>query len=334
MATKREPWIDLVKGIAILAVLVDHTFGHEPRIGRSLCVAWSYFSVALFVLIGGYNAGRTQARHVGDSFWASVPWRGIRRLLGAYLVAVGIFHVVGTQSFVLSDYLRSVVSFNSVGAFYFVAFYVQLLALSPVLYRSLCRCPWLALAAVALAAHWMTRHTLVFEQAYGAGKFLLGGYFLLAYALGMALSLWPQPRRRVSCLLGLGGLALSLALGAAPVKSWICSASGKLGFVLYNLNPSGGLWLLVALSVFLVVRAIPLSPRCLESLAMKALLAVGRESMMIFLYHILVLMALDRVIPWAHPLVGGADFLLAASVPVIGVSVFRRGVRWWKEGRA
>lgn len=330
--TKREAWIDIAKCIAILAVLVDHVFGCEARVGRTLFVSWSYFSVSLFVLIGGFNAGRSLLRKDGDSFWPSVPWRGIGKLFGAYLIAVAVYRVAEAHEFDLVEYLRSVCSFNAAGPFYFVAFYVQLLFVSPLIYGFLRRKPLVALALIALAAHWFTRHTTMFPLAYGGGRSLLGGYFLLTYAIGMVFALWPWNGRRIWAFAGSFGILLASVLGLAPVKDGICALNGKVGFILYNLSPGGGLWMLVAVSVFLIVRSgSGVLERVSGNVVSRVLQAVGRESMMIFLYHILVIISIDRVVHWAHPVTGCLTFVLAAMMPIFGIRCFRRMLVWWKE---
>lgn len=334
MTTTRDPWIDLVKCIAILAVLVDHTFGYGARLGRDLCVSWSFFSVSLFVLIGGYNAGRSQERRLDDALFAAVPWRGISRLLLSYLGAALVYHVFRRHSIVFCDYLHEVASFSSVNVFYFVAFYLQLLAVSPVLYRSVRRRPALSLVAVALAAHWLTRHSVVFESAYGAGKCLLGGYYLMTFAIGMAFSLAKPSallsRSSLSLATGVASLLVAIALGLEPVKDAICAANGKVGFILYSFSPQGGALMLMAIAIFLLVRSgADVVARLAGRWPVRLLLTVGRESMTVYLYHILALIVLDRIFV-GNLVTGAVEFCLAAALPTVGVMAYRSVLRWWK----
>ena len=88
--------------------------------------------------------------------------------------------------------------------------------------------------------------------------------------------------------------------------------------------------MLMAIAIFLLVRSgADVVSRLAEYWPVRLLLTVGRESMTVYLYHILVLIALDRI--FVGNLVAGAvDFCLAAALPTGGVMAYRSVLRWWK----
>src|SRR3989344_5946245 len=50
---KREKWVDVLRGIAILAVVLDHAFFLYPQFRNTVVWSHTYFSIPWFVFLSG-----------------------------------------------------------------------------------------------------------------------------------------------------------------------------------------------------------------------------------------------------------------------------------------
>ncbi|WP_029233392.1 acyltransferase family protein [Butyrivibrio sp. VCB2006] len=129
-AVYKEKWVDIAKGLAILAVITDHsrnTLYSNDRIQR---ISW--FSVTLFILIMGvttywsYNNSKTP-------LYKKVVAR-ISGIFVPYVVATFFVRCFFDRSFSWDSFYNSIWHFNAAGPYYYVLLYIQLLLISPVMF--------------------------------------------------------------------------------------------------------------------------------------------------------------------------------------------------------
>jgi fucose 4-O-acetylase-like acetyltransferase len=334
MASTKRQWIDIGKCIAILAVIVDHCFGflyHHPAIAH-----FSYFSVTLFVFMGGVTSYYSNRRHRAER-GPRETLRRVNTLLIPYAVATAVCLVLATGSLWVPEYLRALVAFSASPPLYFVLFYVQLTIVSPWLFDLIRlsasrRYPVLAYTAVgvalALVGWLLTRYTFVAE-VHGGGRVILGGTYLLFYYLGMLMGSF-DPRIR-----SLAGAGAGAVVSLAAVGAWFWWVVRK-GFALDTFIPVGGglnppgitlgvFAILLGAFIFCittVIERIQFAP--LTALARFAARIGGGYSLYIFLYHFSVLQLVYDPIArlgniWLTRVVVVAAMVF---VPVIGARIY------------
>lgn len=191
-ATKQIEWLNCAKFIAILGVMLDHTY-KVLYSNRNIANA-SYYSVSLFIIIAGMTSYLSDCRHPNES-WGQTFWRSSKKLILAYCIAVFVYFVYRTHSFDLAGYLNCFIHFNIAGPHYFVLLYIQLMLTNRFFFNLLQISSqmskwWIVegavLLGVTLLSVWTTRFTNVFS-VYGGGGKLLGGTYLILYYVGMLI---------------------------------------------------------------------------------------------------------------------------------------------------
>lgn len=146
-----------------------------------------WWSVALFVMIGGYNA------------FSSYQNRGCfllkKKLSGIfipYFFATALYIIYANHFLDATTYLYSLIHFNATGPLYYVAVYIQLLVISPVLMAVIKKgdnrkwifsVSWVAVIGVsALTTHF----TNIFDIVIGGGNLFAGPWIIFWY-LGMCI---------------------------------------------------------------------------------------------------------------------------------------------------
>ncbi len=183
----RIQWINCAKFVAILAVLVDHSYS---VLYTNRDIAWaSYFSVSLFIMISGMTSYISNQTRINEK-WYQTFWRSSSKILYAYLIASFICLVMKTHSFNLKDYCVGVLKFNIQGPFYFVALYLQLMLINRTLFnlisKSNLKKNLFVGGCILVIATITTRYTNIFD-IYGGGGKLFGGTYLFCYYIGMIL---------------------------------------------------------------------------------------------------------------------------------------------------
>ena len=170
-------WIDAAKGAAIIAVIIDHSAGilFSNRV-ISLC---SFFSVTVFVFLGGITSYLSSERHKQESIRVELLRKG-KSILIPYAVATCIYQLIIEKRIELMTLLGHFAKFDITTPFYFVVFYVQLLIISPYLYRlinrwggekrKLMHCLMLALSVVI--SLFCIKCTFLLD-VWGGGKYIL-----------------------------------------------------------------------------------------------------------------------------------------------------------------
>ena len=133
---KKEYWINMAKFVAILAVLVDHTYG-VLYTNRSVFTA-SWFSVPLFILLMGITSYWSYERNFGRLKGKVV--KQIVRVAAPYLVATAVYLLFAFRTFDLQTFLTAAVHFNASGPFYFILLYTQLLLVGPLMFYGMKIC--------------------------------------------------------------------------------------------------------------------------------------------------------------------------------------------------
>lgn len=296
MKGKQVTWINCAKSVAILAVMLDHTYG---MLYMNLHVrSMTHFAVSLFILLSGITSYMTGEKYKSTG-WLKTFWGKIKRILVAYLVASLIYSMVMTRGFHLGELLLSIIHFNASGPLYYVALYIQLMFIYYPLYRLL---RWIPksprgycveiLLGVAFLAFgiWSTDFTNILGIAGGGGR-LLGGTFLFLFYLGMTAEKhqWFLPDSRGRLWLIFGFSFPTVLIAEALVYSNETQING-LFWQQENTNPPGFLLMGVAICIlFLCFSGFSLLECSRLHLIPGVIGRLGRHTLYLFLYHRLFL---------------------------------------------
>lgn len=300
-AVYKEKWVDIARGLAILAVITDHsrnTLYSNDRIQRI-----SFFSVTLFILIMGvttywsYNNSKTP-------LWKKVVAR-INGIFVPYVVATFFVRCYFDHSFSWESFYYSVWHFNAAGPYYYVLLYIQLLLISSVMFlliKELGNLP--NFRKITIEILWgvilsiFARFSNLYTDISGiyASK-LFGGSYILCMYIGMLVGLYydkvknmPKLKRYVWGFVCT--ISMIVIMYFIITKGFFMDKPALLGT---DINPPGVTLLLFAVSILLTL--------CLWNAGVgkgiiffRPLEFIGKHTLYIFLYHNLLMTILNRFV--------------------------------------
>lgn len=285
---QRKNWVDVAKFVAIIGVLTDHTYG---ILYRNECIKYSsWYSVSLFVLMMGVVAYWSMDKE----FSGKKTLKKCAKMLGAYLIATFVYCLFGSDAFNFAVLGKRIIHFDASGPLYFVALYIQLAIVGPVLYKiiqSICKCKLknelVLLGIIAIVSSITTNYTNILS-IYGGGGKLLGGTYLFLYTLGII-----GGEHVCNIILKKRTVVLISCVGVVMVILWnrfICidqfQLDSKLPFGA-GINPPG-----LSLSLYAILLALTiwaLEGVVGESRLFNTLALLGRHTLYVFLYHVFFL---------------------------------------------
>ncbi len=320
---ERLVWLDFLKGLAILAVVMNHVFdSRAPICPSGLVCELSFFNVSLFVLCGGVSASMSLVKCIESGRkWTKVASRTMS-LFGNYTLALFLTVILTQRRFDFGGFLSLWISFPA--QFYFVLFFCELLVVAPIVYAILLKCRGkhlqsigclICIMLVSFYCMFFTRIPMI----YGGGGVCLGGSYLFLFSLGLFFKMNISLSAKKTLISILCLMMIPLAF-AALLKVLSGGAQG----LVWSLNPPGLLRMGYALCLFIGFYAL-LKIRWVQSTSIVRVFAwFGRHSLDIFLYHMIVLMVLLKLFP------NFSGWLWAACcclLMLIGGVVIGKGVR-------
>lgn len=276
----RLAWIDLLRGMAIFAVLVDH-YNIFPGYVRQ----YSYCSVSLFFLAIGVTTYCGMVNSGDSSFGGRLV--KTQKFVFFYAIAT-VVYMLYSGNIGWAALYKNLVTFAANPPFYFCAIYLQIGLISGILYRIISRSSpsfcllWLVLSFVVADG---LKSAVILPNLHGAGKHLFGSTFLAVAFCGMCLGKYYEALKRFRSWLlifSITVLGLMIIL-ASPLSGPYLNFSG---------NPPRPPALIYAFSIFITISMIdykwndPIS---------KIFRFLGKYSVHIFMYHSLLLKALRPV---------------------------------------
>ena len=300
MRNKKIGWIDFCKGIAIVGVVLDHCFGYSYT--NRLVQYHTAFSVPLFVFLGGITSAISLEKK-RETFLTNVT-RRIKKILYPFLLGtLGCSFYLSGWKFILLDYLNLVINFNGTAPYYFVFFYIQLIAISPVIYHFIFKAKnsiWLhccLLVSTIVISIFAQKYTFMLP-IHGGGKYLLGGSYLFMFTLGM---MFYRYRNTYS------GIKINLGLFILAVSILTCYESFNL-FAISWKNPPNSFTAIYSLSIFFLIysgRTIfgYLNLEKIETIPLKYFKNIiccsnklGKYSLAIFIFHTIALTIEKKIV--------------------------------------
>ena len=299
----RKIHIDLLKVMAMLAVLVQHarpTLYYNDRIS-----ILAGFSVPLFMLIGGYNIYRSmEAKKKFDLK------NSLIKILVPYVIASFIYECVVQEVFSLGTMLHNLVQFTSSYPLYYVALYLQMLLISPILFNVIKKClskskKWLQciliiifMAIICVVCYLTANYTVMLDWRFWSSM-LLGGPMLLFWVLGMLFAVGEQyvdTKAKNGIVIGISsiGIITYAAMTLTYTRDNLGSLFGNQGEFITIID------LVYACSIFWFVKSMAyFIKKKEENVACKIVTYVGKRTYYIFLYHIMffILTAYEMTFP-------------------------------------
>lgn len=291
MATPNKPvkspnylWLDLLKGIAMIAVVVDHLFSYYQNLSIQHHTG---FHVSLFILISGITSAISIQNRGGVVNFSYILKR-ISKVFIPYLVAT-LFYCLYYQYFDLLTIFKKIYTFSVAGPLYFVFFYIQLIAISYFIYKlinhsksKLFDIPLIII--FYLLAILFNRYKLI-NSFYGGSGVLFGGSFFFLYTLGFFIKKYEKiiSLKKFNILLLITSLiTLSIfEIFGLVSQSWS--------------NPANN-WLIgYTLAVFSIILSfyqlfLSQIPKFLTPITL-----IGKNSLYVFLYHTLVINIFSKI---------------------------------------
>jgi fucose 4-O-acetylase-like acetyltransferase len=333
--SQNETWIDIAKAVCIVGVVLLHVAGYAYD--NDFLYESCRFVVALFILIGGYNAIASYDRR--GKFL--LP-KKLKSILVPYVVATVICCVWEQRFLDLKTILDALIHFNAVSPMYYVAAYVQLLIVTPVLIGVIHWCDkgtglgkavrYIVVWAVVLCICYLSTHyTNILDIEIGGGD-MFAGIWLLFWFAGMCL--WN---------LRMAGFCLRYKYAVAAVstalliiwhyvfvkRSYAIGLTPILDGEKVDLTWAHALEVLILffffVSVVAVMKSIPEDP---FRYVLKWVGYIGKHSFDIYLYHILF-----RNIYRDYLDFGGYAGKIVCLLFVIGVPIlFRSLLKFLEKG--
>ena len=316
----REQWIDFMKAIAILAVLINHTAGlcyTNPYIGIG-----SFFSVTLFIILSGITSYSSFERHKDIPYKKDLD-RKLKGILIPYGISTACCVVLHLKYFDLLTFITYFLYFNGSPPFYFVLFYIQLMLISrplslfvntvyeskrPIYQKVLIH---IAVGILLLyATHIFINYTST-HNINGGAKYLFGGTYLFIYYIGIILGsckkiLYPSLTKSSSYIyIYICGIIIFPILSVATFMEMITKGPffGSVAYFGGTYNPPETRLIVYTLMVFggllclnWIIDKISFKP---FTLIRNAIAWLGRYSLYIFLFHMTIIVLLNNT-SYAH----------------------------------
>jgi peptidoglycan/LPS O-acetylase OafA/YrhL len=309
-------WIDVLKGLAAIAVVVDHAHG---VLYQDALIEWMAFvAVPVYILLAGTTSAISCERHPGRPFFHEYL-RRIRRTCESYAVAVLLYQILLIGKGGIRDYFDYLIHFDVIGPMYYLAVYLQLLLVAPLLYRIIRKIEPLpfrglihaGILALLYGISLFLMQFPLFLRLYGGGQFLFGGTFLVLFYLGMLLGTErdvfsdnPMPRSLFAFVSGTLCLWFLLFYHRRQSVS-------RIGFYHSVINPPGILLMVYALLFVLTFLLLYYLVRP-GNVLWRLTGWLGRASLHIYLYHTLFLDLLVQYTDLEERPAGRAVCFLAA----------------------
>jgi fucose 4-O-acetylase-like acetyltransferase len=298
----RLPWIDVCKGIAILAVVIDHL--HSKCYESLTLQMYTAFSVGLFVFIGGINSANSIRHHI-SSIDRKYIYHRCSQILIPYAVATSIYSFWERNCFFdFMTFLKHLVLFDTTGPFYFVLFYIQLLAVSAILYYLFSASPSFYRKALLLCAFYVfgvicNKYTFILP-VHGGGKFLLGGSYLFLFCAGICFDEFLTPRsKKVSVGVFLFASICLVSIVVGRIHTFFEKIPPQLWA-----NPPNIYAIIYILIIFSLIytasRIFSFIPIRFTRYPIGLFTFIGRYSLYIFLFHMLFIQIAEKINPLHH----------------------------------
>lgn len=290
----RTKWVDVAKFMAVIAVMIDHTYKllyTNPRIAY-----FSYYSVSLFIFMMGMTTLWSYKKN-NDSMLRKV-WKKCLGIIRPYIVATIIYEIFIYRKFDFAVVLEHIIRFDMSGPFYYVLLYIQLVLISPMLFyifeysmdvKKGLLIEIVGFAVVLCISSWTTNCSNILG-VYGGGGKLFGGTYLILLYLGMWFGKYYN---EIHFSIVITAIFLIFASGTA-IAWWQFIANNALridALVPYGagFNPpsiSFGLYaLLVASTLYLAEMLLLHFPDGIPMKIMNSIAIMGKHTLYIFLYH-------------------------------------------------
>jgi peptidoglycan/LPS O-acetylase OafA/YrhL len=282
-------WIDMLKGIAIIGVILDNVSIYM----RTFVLPVGPF-VQVFFILSGFGLTVTYLKQSGLEWsWKRWAWRRITKIVMPYAIFVGLSFVLGTVGAYLhasvdmrfswkallayltfaQNFCPSVWVWNS--PLWFMPVIIGLYISFPVLLKILAKWGPRVLLLIAVLVTYGTRTIAVLAGApksHGADLFT---FWVLQFALGIVLAhVRETAPQKLDCLIGFKAFLIGLGLMAC---SWALTRYVPLGR-LFN-DP------ITSVGVFLTLLNLGWASRKLVPISGKVLIALSSKSYLMYLVH-------------------------------------------------
>lgn len=271
----RVEWIDCARGIAIMAVVLDHTlYRHLPNFWTSMVFRQLFFSVPWFFFLFGITSVLSIEKHQLKGISSIFTYYRRRiHLVGIYVLASVIMTVLKFSPVSLVDIKNNILLFQADEVYYFFFILFQYLLIFPFLYIVLrIKKPIIIILTlvVSVIIAKVTNTYVAVPYIIPPYRSLLGGWFFLSFVFGIFYALY---EKRINTFV----FVVSCFVVIAGEYMLVFKIDPSIPSLRYTLS------YIVSVPLLLAVK--PLFQWTRHSVPLKIAALLGRNSLSIFLFH-------------------------------------------------
>lgn len=294
----------------------------------------SWYSVSLFILCSGCGVFYNRNRKRSYIHYVSK----VSSFLLQYAIATFFVLIFDSKGFDLKTYINHVLNFSAQGPYYFVLFYIQLVLVTPILitWYNFCEIRKssiiyhiITLGVITVLSSLSIKYTFMLN-VHGGGKNLLGGTYFLLYYLGICLAPLIVLPKRISLqfILSLIFIALTATWLVVRYFKYVAIDSYFVDYFGPGWNPPGVEQMVFAILIlfgfgWLFIFLENLKVAFLTKI-LKVIAYIGKLTLFIFLYHLLVKQVLVTYLQPTNQFVCFVIFVMIILLPVIFITIERK----------
>lgn len=286
---KNYLWLDLLKGFAMIAVVIDHLYSYYQNLNIQHHTG---FHVSLFIMVAGFTSAISIQNRGGVVNFSYILKR-ILKIFVPYLVAT-LVYCIYFQYFDLVTIFKKIYTFSVAGPLYFVFFYIQLVAISSFIYKLVnhqkSKFFDVPLIIVFFLLGLLFNKYKIIDSFYGGSGVLFGGSFFFLFTLGFFIKkyekIFENKNFNITLLISSIILLTIYEIFGFVSKSWSNPANGWLiGYtlIIFSFIQSTYQLFLTRFNKFLTPITI-----------------IGKNSLYIFLYHTLIINIFSKILLFAN----------------------------------
>lgn len=280
MVKEHFKFIDIAKAIAIFAVILDHNLG--IIYASKNFQLHTVYSVTLFIFLAGITASISMSNQTKLDKKYIIKRESSILIPYTFATLFSTIYMSGWRLDV-SIFFNKLLTFSALPPLYFVAFYIQLVLISTILYKIIKKCEknllYEAMVLVLIyPISWLLTYRTFIPNLYGGGGSILGGSYLFVYVLGMIFQRhMGDLKKRFINIIGIAiGIFGIVFLEVTHLITRIFA------------NPPNKFTIIYALSIFLLIFGVSNLFKIKNKILLKiidVIAFIGKNSLYIFLYH-------------------------------------------------